>query len=182
MTKCFIYSGYRRSWEFVIDNHRANLGTPNYRVDHDDNFDLNPYNGDEWPYHGNKAGETQPRTTLNQWHNNFIAFWKAPKGYDCYVRLRYDYNLSGQVNFERFELTDNKIYIPKEGDFYAGVNDRFAFGNWQAMRRYYSVYLMANRFFQEGRMFHTESYLKHTLDYYGMEIIRLDITSDIKRW
>lgn len=156
-------------------------GTEVHYSDQDASMDF--YNGiTEWEhYRANKVPETTPNQTVNQWHNNFIAFAKAPKGFDVYVRMRYDIKLSGQVNLESYPLSDDVVYIPKEGDFWEGINDRMAFGNHEAMRKYYSVYLLHPLLFHMGKMFHTESYLKHALDYQGVRIVRLEITSDIIR-
>lgn len=182
MNKCFIYSGHLRTWSQNRQNHRETLGTGtevHYSdLDHEPDF----YNGYEWEhYRENKIPETTPNSTVNQWHNMFMAFAMAKKGFDVYIRMRYDIKLSGSVPFENYELNDNVVYIPKGHDYHNGVCDMMAFGNYEAMRKYYNVYLLHPLLFHLGKMFHTECYVKWSLEHQGVEVRRLDIESQIIR-
>ena len=183
MTKCLIYSGHRRTYHLNKENHVQCLGDSQEVHFNDGDANMDFYNGiTEWEhYRQNKVPETTPNQTVNQWHNNFMAFSKAPKGFDCYIRIRYDIKLSGAIDFNRYPLADDVVYIPVDGDFWEGVNDRFAFGNYEAIRKYYSVYLLHPLLFHMGKRFHTESYLKHALDHQGVRIVRLEVTADIVR-
>lgn len=181
MTTIKIYSGQIRTYSQCRANHIECLGPG--RECHYNDLD-NPeffYTHDEFDYKRNKIGETWPDSTLNQWHNNWLGFCKAPKGFDVYIRMRYDIRLTGVVRLEDYPLDDDVVYIPSGHDYHDGVNDQMAFGNYEAMRRYYSVYLLHPLLFHLGKVFHTESYLKYALDHQRVRIVRLPVETQIIR-
>lgn len=182
MTKCLIYSGYRRSWEFCRGNHAEMIGPVDFTVHRDDMYDLEYYKKDILIPAEKKAPETIPKNTLNQWHNNFMAFASAPTGYRWYIRCRYDIRLDGPVDIDRYNPDDDVVYIPEGNDYRDGVNDQFAFGTYRAMRKYYSVYLAASGLYERGKIFHTESYLKYNLDDHHIRVVRIPVRTEIKRW
>lgn len=183
MNICLIYSGHLRTWEQCQRNHAMRLRPGPFSVIHynETGYSLSPYTHDEWGYGDNKAGETWPENSMNMWHNIYKAFHMAPVGLDVYVRMRYDIELEGDVDFTQYEYPPNRVYIPAGGDFREGVNDQFAFGGWDAIEKYVKVYIDHPMHFKAGKMFHTESYLKHTLDHYGVEIVRLPFANRIVR-
>ena len=130
------------------------------------------------PYYANKAPETEPCNVLNMWHNLFISFCLVPNTYDCYVRNRPDIQFSGRVHLEN---EPGKVYIPHGNDYREGINDQFAFGCYESMRVYFSLYLYHERYFNQGVMFHPEGYLKHHLEQNGIEIVRVNPTQAILR-
>lgn len=180
MNVCFIYSGHRRTWDQCQHNHIEMLGEGT-SVHYEDHNGIDFYIGDEFGYESNKVPETVVASTTNQWHNMFQAFVKAPKGYDVYVRMRYDTWFSEKVDFTQYDLSDNKIYIPSGNDYRDGVNDQMAFGNYNAIKRYYEVYLTHKMLFSHGKTFHTESYVKWNLEHFGIEIHRINCTNSIIR-
>lgn len=163
-----------------MENHRINIGD-GYVINHDDNFDLNFYKGDPFGYESNKAGETVVANTLNQWHNNWTSFCKAPKGFDVYVRMRYDTLFHHPIQWSEYTMHDDTVYIPKGNDYREGINDQMAFGSWEAMRKYYSVYLLHPLLFSRGKLFHTESYLKWALQEQGVQVVRIINENTLKR-
>jgi hypothetical protein len=190
-----IYTGHLRTWEKCRKNHDVNLWT--------DDADLFFHTYDEpfidlgapgqWtpipceyhyiidhPYNARRRPEISIGNTLNQWHNNFIGFCIAPKGYDVYVRCRPDIIFSGHIDLNQ-DLSGNKIYIPTGQDYYTGINDQFAFGNYETMKAYYSVYLNHGKMFEDGLIFHTEEYVTENMKRCGLNIIRLPITNQIIR-
>jgi hypothetical protein len=176
-----IYSGHIRTFEQNKVNHRECLGHGDEVHYNDIGRDLDFYNGIEWEqYRANKVGETTPNSSINQWHNMWNAFCLAPKGYHVYIRMRYDIRLTGVVDLN-VDLSDNKIYIPTGHDYHEGYNDQMAFGSYTAIRKYYSVYLYHTALFSEGKRFHTEGYLKFTLEKQGVEIIRIPQETQIIR-
>ncbi len=187
----FIYTGNLRTWEHCKDNHAKNLYRDNnyntiwhtYEKTTGDNTIQIPaefYKGmTDHKYNTRKRPEATVAQSLNQWHNNFVAFCITPKVYDIYVRVRPDI-IVGSINFEQYDCTGNNIYIP-EGNDYGGINDQFAFGSYEVMKKYYSVYLKYDELWNEGVSFHTETMMLHNLDKAGVNIVRLPVTEYILR-
>jgi len=191
MRIAFIYSGGLRSWEKVQDNHKQNLWT--------DNCDLFFHTYEEptakrhfhfikipaefYPdlpnhkFNTRRRDETSVANVMNQWHNMFIAFCMVPKIFDVYVKVRPDLEFSSKIDFGQYNY-ENKIYIPEGNDF-SGINDRFAFGNYETMRKYYSVYVNHNDLWEGGTIFHPETMVLANLN--GLEINRIPITETIIR-
>lgn len=135
---------------------------------HEDNKFYNPY------------PPAQHANILQQWHNSFVGFCIVPEDYDVYVRSRGDVILHGKIDFHEFEYTDNRIFIPTGNDYY-GINDQFAFGNYQAMKVYYNLYL--DYFKDHGWQLSYQpeaTLLEHVLKN-KMEIVRLTIHNTVER-
>jgi hypothetical protein len=124
-------------------------------------------------FNSHKAGESQACHTLNMMHNNLVGFSLIPKGYDFYVRIRPDMKFNGTLNFADYEPKENTVYIPKGMD-YRGINDQFAFGDYDSMRKYFSVYLNCEELFAEGHLFNSEVYHLANLNKLGVNIVRFD--------
>ena len=110
--------------------------------------------------------------TLAQWHTNFVGFCLVPRGYDVYVRIRPDIKFNGRVNFDDFDCTGNNIYIP-DGNDYGGVNDQFAFGSYEVMKVYYSVYVNCHQLWEDGVEWHSEGMQLSNLQRHGINIVRI---------
>lgn len=184
MRACLIYSGWKRTYDQCKANQTAMLVADEFTEYHRDESTANIdfFKFDIEQYNENRIPETKVRHTLNQWHNSFFSFGQAsPQDGDVFVRIRYDIELTGQIRFADYPLKDNLVYIPFGQDYRAGVNDQFAFGNYQSMKKYFSVYLNHERIFNQGVPFHTESYLRKHLENEGVEIKRLEVETVIKR-
>lgn len=185
MKICLIYSGWLRTYDRCRQNHADNLIIPGdvCVVDYNENTaDLTPYPREMFEhYRENKAPETEPENTMSMWRGMYKAWQGAPNDCACYVRCRYDIIFSGPIRFEDYEMKPDVVYIPTGQDFREGVNDQFAFGSREAMKAYYSVFLDHETHFAAGKMFHSESYLKHTLDMRGIQIVRIPQTNTIIR-
>ncbi len=175
MKAVILYSGYTRTWEKCKPNHAVML--PGEKVEYHRNentCNLEFYQFGINEYETNKAPETGVKNVLNQWHNNFMCFAQcSPNDGDVFVRNRYDIHLTDIIDFSKYEYNDHVVYIPSGHDYREGVNDQFAFGNYNAMRTYYSVYLNHSKLFEQGHMFHTESYLTKNLRFNSVEIVRI---------
>jgi hypothetical protein len=132
-------------------------------------------------YYENKAPENQPENTINMWYNMHKAFQDAPPWYQCYVRMRYDIVMDAPVNFEDYPMECRTVYIPSGQDYRDGVNDQMAFGSHYAMTQYFAVIEDYPEHFAVGKMFHSESYLKYTLENRGINIVRIPQTNTIIR-
>lgn len=196
----FSYTGYLRTWKYCATNHWAYLfkghdvdayfytyEDPEIRVnDEHGNSSLipvhqftkcpHPFYDDPFAPHrfdSNCAGETKPHQALNMMHNNLVGFSLIPKGYDIYVRVRPDMNFNGPLNFNEYDIQPNTVYIPKGMD-YRGINDQFAFGDYDSMRKYFSVYLNAELLHSEGNLFNSEVFHLANLNKLGVNIVRIE--------
>jgi len=196
MRVAFIYSGALRSWNQCRQNHEANIWHEGHLFFHTYEVPVVPnienlthsfiqIPGRFYPdmfehrFNTRKRPEAVVGQALNQWHNMFIGFCNVPLGYDVYVRIRPDLMFSGKINFDQYNY-ENKIYIPEGNDFW-GVNDRFAFGSYEVMKKYYSVYVNHADLWDEGVTFHTETMQLANLKKQGVEIVRIPITEMILR-
>lgn len=176
---CLIYSGFTRNWD--KQNHKDTFGDAIEVHYNELNADLNFYYKDIFGYSSNLyyhegLPDNVPHRVLNMWHNMWQAFIKAPKGLNVYVRMRYDTIFDKPIDLSSYQLSDNCVYIPTGKDWRGGVSDWTAFGTYEVMQKYYSVYLTHQMFFHQGKTFHPESYLKYTLEHLGVEIIRIPQT------
>ena len=89
---------------------------------------------------------------------------------------------SAIINFHCFPvtITGEKLYVPQAIDW-GGINDQFAFGNYETMKIYYSLYV--DFFKRNGYLVPTnpEKSLHEQLLLNGVEIIRLDVGHTIER-
>lgn len=166
-----------------MGNHAERLTPqPDFVVNYNETGnDLMEYRNDEWNYRANCAPETWPENTVNMWHNMYRAWLKAPEGFDCYVRMRYDIVFDSVIDFTAWPMLPDVVYIPNCSDYRDGVNDQMAFGSYGAMEKYFSVYLNHGKLFDSGLMFHSETYLKHNLEMLGVKIRRIPVTNRIIR-
>jgi len=72
------------------------------------------------------------------------------------------------------------IYVPTFHNFY-GLNDRFAFGGYEAMKVYCNRLDTMDEYIASGGIFHPESHLKWTLQRAGIEVKRTQILFDLVR-
>lgn len=196
MKIALIYSGHLRTWEQCQENHRTMLwdkhcekffftyddpGYPFIQIPEVSYY--HPIYDKDHPFHANKRPETTIHNTLNQWHNNFIAWAVVPKTFDIYVRVRPDIRFDDPIylrNYTPDVLGQKTIHIC-EGNDYGGVNDQFAFGDYAAMRVFYDVYLNHAKLWQEGKEFHSEGMQMENLLKEGVTINRLPAKQHIVR-
>ena len=184
MKIAIIYTGQERTWQDCKANHHLNLWCEDAGIYFHTVERLSPgdyYQLTDHPYNENKEPETIIASTLNQWHNNFIGFSIVPKDYDVYVRVRPDIMLTDKINFEQYDYSGKNIYIPSGHNYRDGINDQLAFGNYEVMKTYYSVYLNHPEMFTSGLKFHTEKYTTENLKRNGIIINRINIETQIVR-
>ena len=192
MKIALLYSGYLRTWERCLPNHRETFGDFEkditsffYTYEHPGEcvgllrFVKNPHSFHDNPFgdhkfNTRKAPENTAFQTLNQWHSNFVGFALVPKGFDIYVRNRCDLQFNSKVDFSKYDCSGMNIYIPQGMDF-GGVNDQFAFGNYEVMKIYYSVYLNCYDLWNDGVLFHSETMQMENLKRNGVNIVRIDL-------
>ncbi len=185
------YAGQKRTWERVKQNQLECIGeSHNYFYTFEPIEDayqwipipqhFYPYLPDH-PYVKNKNPYSSVDSTLNQWHNIFTSFCLVPNDYDLYIKSRCDIELSGKIDFSKYDINDTNIYIPKGNDHYEGVNDQFCFASYSVMKKYVSVYINHRDIFDSGMQFHPEGFATRNLERQGVNIVRLDITNTIIR-
>ncbi len=125
----------------------------------------------EHKYNSRKANENTIYNCLNQFANNFVGFRTLPLGYDIYVRIRPDIKFNGHLNFTEFDTQGNNIFIP-EGHNFGGINDQFAFGNYEVMEKYYSLFMNCHQLWEDGCLFHSETLQLTNLQREGINIVR----------
>jgi hypothetical protein len=193
MRKAILYSGFLRSWNACKQNQLDCIGEGDkyfYTYELPDAVDYvqaiqipEIYYAPiaEHLYMSNKNPFSSIDSPLNSWHNQYVNFCLVPQGYDVYIKSRCDIQLSGTINFNEFDINNTNIYILSGNDHYNGVNDQFAFGSYEIMKKYFSVYVNHRAVFDTGEMFHPEGYVTKNLQMLGVNIIRLNITNTILR-
>jgi hypothetical protein len=193
MRKAILYSGFTRTWGACKQNQLDCIGEGDkyfytYELPDGDDYvqaikipEIYYAPISEHLYMSNKNPYSSIDSPLNAWHNQYVNFCLVPKGYDVYIKSRCDIQLSGTINFDEFEINDTHIYIPSGNDHYNGVNDQFAFGSYEVMKKYFSVYINHRAVFDTGEPFHPESYVTKNLQLLGVNIVRLNITNTILR-
>jgi len=185
-----LYTGLLSYWERCEENHEQNA--PGNRFFYTDKQPDLSYNVSDWrkcdpvfydiyeknaELYANKAPETSVQNCWNMWHNIFVGFSLLPKDADIYVRNRTDIVFTGPMNYEAYDVSRRAVFIPSGNDYWYGINDQAAFGSYEVMKAYCSLYLNVQKYYDEGRIFHPESMLKWHLDQCGIEIVRLPITN-----
>lgn len=189
-----LYSGQLRTWNQCRANQEANLFTPEtdlffhtYTEPGNTNYKQfvkipgDYFGRDIDQYYPNRNPVSTPLGVIQPWLNSFIGFCIVPQDYDIYVRSRCDIQLSGNINFNEYPINDNEIYIPFGNDYFKGVNDQFAFGNYNVMKTYFSIFIEYQKIYDSGEQFHPESYVTENLKRHGIHINRLSITNTILR-
>jgi hypothetical protein len=128
----------------------------------------------------NRRPESEPHNGFNQWHNNFIGFSLVPTDYDVYVKSRCDICIDHKINFEDYTYDNNTIYIPTGNDFW-GINDQFAFGNYEVMKKYFNVYINKDDIFNSGTVYNPEIFVLQNLLMQNINIVRIPQTNWIVR-
>lgn len=132
-----------------------------------------PFYPDGWaphPYQANKSPEGNVYQTLRQWQGNFVGFSIVPSDYDVYVRIRPDIKFNGPLTFQKPE--PKTIYIP-EGMDYRGINDQFAYGDYETMKVYFQVFENYHFLWRDkGVMFNSEAMQKANLENKGITVVR----------
>jgi hypothetical protein len=194
MTNAILYSGGLRTWNICKANQEQFIIKPSsdlyfFTDEQPENTSYkqfikalpNPYaNNPDHVFHTNRRPESEPSAGLNQMHNNFIGFSIVPNNYEVIIKSRTDIKISEALNYEDYEYTDNKIYIPTGND-YCGINDQFAWGNYPAMKVYFYVYMEMMNIFNAGVMYNPEIFQKANLERAGMEVIRTKHNVEIIR-
>ena len=134
----------------------------------------------------------QPETNIHNMTCHFINKWRVFTlledyiyteniQYDCVISLRVDLVFSTICNFENLE--ENTIYIPSGFDYIdRGINDQFAYGTFEVMKKYNLIYLNMIPLLESGLSIpHPESLTYANIHYYNINIKRINITHSIER-
>lgn len=92
------------------------------------------------------------------------------KSYDIVIKIRFDIRLETFIDL--YEVNPNKIYIPEGWDHREGINDLFAVGGYDTMKKYCNLYLHLEEHYGNTSIFHPETLLKVHLEKNEIEIER----------
>jgi hypothetical protein len=92
------------------------------------------------------------------------------KCYDIVIRIRFDIRLENFIDL--YEVNPNKVYIPEGWNHRDGINDLFAIGGYEVMKKYCNLYSYLEEYSIAGSMFHPETLLKVHLEKNSINIER----------
>ena len=131
---------------------------------------------------------TKPFNTLMMWHKweRFCRFDQFDK-YDCIIKTRADIEVDSRYienivkAIEMVVGTTNTLAIPSGGDHgkslkghRQAINDVFAIGSPQSMRKYLSITNSWSKYYQAAKIFHPETLLRfHLIDQNQIHLIRV---------
>uniref|UniRef100_A0A6C0HDE5 Glycosyltransferase n=1 Tax=viral metagenome TaxID=1070528 RepID=A0A6C0HDE5_9ZZZZ len=100
----------------------------------------------------------------------------TPTSYDLVISYRTETILNKNLNFQWFnQLNENTIYIPEGNDWWGGLNDQLAFGTYDSMKIYLSLYEELKQMLDNGCVFHPETILRHYLNIKNINVIRIPL-------
>lgn len=100
----------------------------------------------------------------------------TPTSYDLVISYRTETILNKDLNFQWFnQLNENTIYIPEGNDWWGGLNDQLAFGTYDSMKIYLSLYEELKQMLDNGCVFHPETILRHYLNIKNINVIRIPL-------
>lgn len=100
--------------------------------------------------------------------------------YDLVIRARFDSYFTNQLDQNEFGQINSGILFPNFGS-YSGLNDQFFFGNSDNMNTICNTYNHLDSFFDQGMLFHAETALKYSVNYFKIPILRTNIQFDLLR-
>jgi hypothetical protein len=149
-------------------------------------------NNDKISYDVDFGKYPNTKTHLSNIHNMTCHFINKKRVFNLlenYINLtntKYDIIIATRLDLFIDTLTldiplPNTIYIPKNED-HTGINDRFAMGDFQTMKKYMNiydncVYLLENKI----SVAHPENLTLYNIEYYKLNIVRFDINYSIMR-
>ncbi len=96
--------------------------------------------------------------------------------YDIIFSHRVDFALNNILNYENYleKIKEDYLFIPSEHD-YGGINDRFAFGNFNTMKTYMNCYNKIYELLENKTPLHPETILLSYLKLTEVKIMRFKI-------
>jgi hypothetical protein len=92
--------------------------------------------------------------------------------YDMILYLRSDILPEYHLDIQ-FKLEKNTVYIPLDNDW-GGVNDQMAFGDYESMKKYTSLYQHLNNYIKNKVVnYHPETMLNYHLKNMDLNIVRI---------
>ena len=104
---------------------------------------------------------------------------------DIVVSARFDIYIKEYIfhPLSCHRIEDNTIYIPS-GQDWGGLNDQFAYGNYESMSKYCNLYKYIDSL--ELHDFHPETLLKKYIEKVGLNVVRTkkvyELISDTRPW
>jgi hypothetical protein len=106
-------------------------------------------------------------------------FYKIYKSFEMIKDQRYDIVIRNRVDItynQDLVLNDNNyLNVPAGGDYHKGLMDLFAYGSFETMEKYSSLFLNLENYFLDDRfIFHPESALRYHCIKLNIPIQRFD--------
>lgn len=108
-----------------------------------------------------KAGETNVFNCLSMWRKRKLNFELIDDSYDMVFVSRFD--CYGNNLPLRDFLKKETLNIPMGGDYRGGIFDLMAWGSYEDMKYYTSLYDKIDDYYDNGVLFHPEFLLGHHL-------------------
>jgi hypothetical protein len=104
--------------------------------------------------------------------------------YDILISNRCDLLFHENLNYlDLKEMIDNNVLcIPQGNDWYDGINDQFAIGNYNTITNYLQVYEELYNILESGIILHPETLLRFHLINKNIQIHRFSLNYNIQRY
>jgi hypothetical protein len=99
--------------------------------------------------------------------------------YDVVLSTRLDLVYKSKFNFRNTE--PNTLYIPNCCDYNNGINDQIAYGDFNSMNKYMSIYNNTYMFLKAGIITHPETLTLKNINYYNLKTVRFPLSYNIKK-
>jgi hypothetical protein len=100
--------------------------------------------------------------------------------YDCVLSIRFDLAFGHAIPF--LNINENTVYIPSGADWLGGINDQLAYGDVPSMKKYMNMWLNTEEILDKGlSRIHAESITSANITYTGLQVVRFDLSYDIRR-
>jgi hypothetical protein len=132
-----------------------------------------------------KYPTNRPETNIHNMTCHFInkqrvfELFKGYNGnYDVVLSLRIDLHFDTPFTFE--DIQENTVYIPCGSDW-GGINDQLAYGTFETMAKYHSIFENCVYLLESGTVPHPETLNSANIIYNKLNIIRFPMDYYIKR-
>lgn len=185
MKVAVLYSGLVNITQDIYDNHRRHLidiydtdiycstwDTPGYdaissiissaNLIEIENFDTAKSIFEELAFYLKTHAETRPINVMSMYYKlSRVYRIIRDKNYDIVVRQRFDTTFLHDIHLSQSDT----IKIPKGQDHRDGINDRWAYGPQELMKKYHNVYKNIQTYcLAQKQIFHPEFLLKYHLN------------------
>ena len=125
---------------------------------------------------------TKPQYAYPMFFHIYRAFLLLEKysientiNFEAVLYMRADEEFLEPLELNIDTLADNTIYIPSGNDYRGGVNDQFAYGKTEAMKKYLVFPNILQLWEKYEILFHPETYVSYNLIYQTLNCVRFPL-------